>query len=316
VPDPDAVGDPCGEPIQVCQPDGTCACPGNGCGGVCGCADGFTCEEGACLPCDVVFNGDSIASGTALQTRLDLGGTVRVCPGRYQRSFTLNANVTLIGAGDGEDAASSTILDAGGSGRTLLVNQDVAASLRGVRVRGGDDNLGGGVRNDGGLTLTACTISDNAANLGGALYYSFAATGSLTLIDCRLTENDANRGAGIDNNGILSVTLSGCTISKNRSVQDGAGIYNNGGALDITGCEFNENEAQGNGGGVYNGSPVAGNPGKVTFDAASRVEKNTAGAEGGGIFNDGEVTLNGATVTNNTPDNCAGDPVAGCIEDP
>ncbi len=318
-PDPGMVGNPCGEPIQVCRPDGVCACSDSGCGGVCGCEAGFICDEGACQPCDVIFDGDSVTSGATLQARMEPpGGTIRVCPGRYQHTFVLNtrANVVVIGAGDGEDEASSTILDAGGSGRTLTINQYATASLRGVRITGGDDTLGGGIRNDGGLTLTACTVSGNDANLGGALYYSNAATGSLALIDCRLTDNDANRGAGIDNNSILAVTLSGCTISKNRSVQDGAGIYNNGGALDITDCEINENEAQGNGGGVYNGSPVAGNSGKVTLDAASRVEKNTAGADGGGIFNDGEVTLNGATVTNNKPDNCAGDPVAGCIEDP
>ncbi|MDQ2653212.1 MAG: right-handed parallel beta-helix repeat-containing protein, partial [Chloroflexota bacterium] len=245
-------GQPCGEPGQICQSDGTCACPGIGCGGVCGCEAGFICDEGACQPCDVIFDGDSVTSGATLQARMEPpGGTIRVCPGRYQHNFLLNrpTNVVVIGAGDGEDEASSTILDAGGSGRTLTINQYATASLRGVRITGGDDTLGGGIRNDGGLTLTACTVSGNDANLGGALYYSNAATGSLALIDCRLTDNDANRGAGIDNNSILAVTLSGCTISKNRSVQDGAGIYNNGGALDITDCEINENEAQGNGGG-------------------------------------------------------------------
>lgn len=187
-------------------------------------------EEGACQPCDVVFNGDSIASGTALQNRLALGGTVRVCTGRYQHTFALGANVTLLGAGDGEDAASSTTLDAGGSGRTLFVNETVTAVLRGVRISGGDDTLGGGVRNDGGLTLTACTLTGNTANLGGAIYYACNATGALVLNDCRLLENDANRG--------------------------------------------------------------------------------------GGIFNSGEVTLNGAPVTANTPNNCAGALIAGCIEGP
>jgi hypothetical protein len=312
------VGNPCGEPIQVCRPDGVCACPATGCGGVCGCEAGFICDEGVCQSCDVIFDGDSVTSGAALQDRLDLGGTIRVCPGRYQHNFALNmtTDVVVIGAGDDEDEASSTILDAKGTGRTLTVNQNATASLRGVRITGGDDNLGGGVRNDGGLTLNACTISGNDANLGGALYYSFDATGSLALIDCRLTDNDANRGAGIDNNGVFAVTLSGCTISKNRSAQDGAGIYNNGGVLDITNCEINENEAQANGGGVYNNSPVSGNLGKITFHAASRVENNKAGADGGGIFNNGEVALNGTTVTKNQPNNCAGDLVGGCVEDP
>jgi hypothetical protein len=299
-----------------------CACPDSGCGGACGCEPGFICDEGACQPCDVEFDGNSITSGQELQNRLVPGGTIRVCPGRYQHNFVLDTSVTLIGAGTGEDAASSTILEGGGSGRTVTVNQSVTASLRGMRISGGDDNLGGGIRNDGGLTLTTCTISGNSANLGGGIYNAFDATGALAMIDCLLTENDANRGGAIDNNGILTVTLSGCTISKNRSdgADGGGGIYNNGGALSITGSEISENVAQANGGGVYNNSPVVGNSGEVTFDAACRVTNNTAGAggagTGGGIFNGGVVTLNDASVTKNDPNNCAGAPVAGCTEDP
>ena len=317
VPNPGAAGDPCGEPIQVCQSDGTCGCPGTGCGGVCGCASGFVCDEGTCRQqCDVTFNGDSVASGAALHGALDLGNMVRVCPGRYQHNFELSTDVTVIGAGDGEDAASSTILDAGGSGRTLFVSQGVKASLRGVRISGGDADLGGGFRSDGGLTLTSCTITGNSANLGGGLYAPFNATGALALIDCQVLENDANRGAGLDNNSIVTVTISGCTIAKNQSAEDGGGIFNNGGTIAITGSEITTNEAKGNGGGAFNNTPVMVNPGEVTFDAASRVQNNKAGTNGGGIFNEGEITLNGATVTGNTPNNCAGDPVDACSEAP
>lgn len=314
-PDPDTVGYPCGEPIQICRADGVCACPDTGCGGVCGCDPGFMCDEGECQPCDVRFDGNSITSGQALQNHLDSGGTIRVCPGRYQHTFVVSASVTLIGAGDGEDAASSTILDAGGNGRTLSVSPSVTALLRGMRISGGDDNLGGGIYNEGGLALTACTVSGNNANLGGGIYNAFAATGALTLLGCSLADNDANRGGAIDNSGILTVTISGCTFTKNRSDGDAGAIYNNGGGINITGSEISENESQADGGGIYNATPVVGNPGEVTFDAGCRVTNNRAASTGGGIFNDGVVTLNGAAVANNKPDNCAGDPVAGCIED-
>jgi hypothetical protein len=342
-PDADAAGDPCGEPIQVCQPDGTCACPdsASGCGGVCGCEGDFICDEGACQPCDVTFDGNSISSGAALQTRLQPpGGTIRVCPGRYQHRFVLdtidnvNTSYTVIGAGDGGDEETSTILDAGGSGRTLTVNPDVTnnrnvtASLRGVRITGGNERLGGGIFNNGRLTLTACTIGDNDADLGGGIYNSFDSRGQLELIDCRVTENRASdNGGGIHNNSIFSLPLSGCTIAENRSDQNGGGIFNNGSVLDITGSEIGDNRAGGDGGGIHNNNPVTTDPGRVTFDAASSVRNNTAGADGGGtgggIFNasngtvpNGTVTLNGAAVTDNEPNNCAGAPVTGCVEDP
>jgi hypothetical protein len=54
--------------------------------------------------------------------------------------------------------------------------------------------------------------------------------------------------------------------------------------------------------------------GVVTFDSTCSVTGNTiSGGIAGGIFNEGTVQLNGATVTNNSPTNCAGpQPVSGC----
>lgn len=297
----------------LCQPDPVPV--GEPCD-VCRCEAGAICDSGICQPCDVLFDGDSVTSGETLQEHLTTGGAIRVCPGRYQHNFVLSANVTLLGAGDGEDEATSTILDAGGSGSTLVGNVGVTASMQGVRITGGNERLGGGIFSDGRLTLTACTVSDNDAELGGGIYTSFAGIGQLALIDCRVTENRASRhGGGIHNNNISTTRLSGCTFSENRSTEDGGGIYNNGGSFEITGSVISGNEAQGNGGGVNNASPVATNPGEVTFDAASRITNNTAGT-GGGIFNGGIVTLGGAAVTDNEPNNCAGNPVDGCVEDP
>lgn len=320
-PDPATVGDPCGEPIQVCQSDGTCTCPDTGCGGVCGCEAGFVCDSGACQPCDVVFDGDSVSSGAALQARLTIGGAFRVCPGRYQHNFVLSANVDLLGAGDGEDADTSTILDAAGSGRPLTVNETVTASLQGVRITGGNERLGGGILSDGRLTLTACTVSGNVASTGGGIYLSFLGTGPLALIDSRVTGNRAsNNGGGIHINSVFTTTLSGSTVAENQSAQDGGGIFNNGSVLEITSTEISDNEAAGDGGGVTNARPVVTVDPEMTFDAACRITNNRAGVDGtgtgGGIFNDGIVTLNGAAVTDNEPNNCAGDHVAGCSEAP
>jgi predicted outer membrane repeat protein len=317
VPNPDVVGDLCGEPIQVCQSDGTCACPETVCGGVCGCPDGSICDSGTCELCDVTFDGDAISSGATLQDRLDEGGTVRVCPGRYEHRYELSASVTVIGAGDGDDAETSTILDGGGSGRTLFVENGADVSLQGVRITGGSANLGAGVRNNGGLTLTSCTISGNVASeLGGGIYAANNASGSLKLIDCRVTENTAVRGGGLDNNAISAITISRCSFTKNRSgSQGGGGIYNNSGTIHITNSQIIGNETEDNGGGVYNGTSVTTDPGNVTFDATTRVENNEA-VTGGGIYNEGNVSLNGAVVTGNTPNNCDGDPVVGCINPP
>jgi hypothetical protein len=164
----------------------------------------------------------------------------------------------------------------------------VTAALTGLRITGGNlagDN-GGGIRNDGTLTLTACTIDKNHAVSPGAA------------------------GGGIVNLGLLILNAS--TVSGNTSLGAGGGIYNaatctltvNGSA--ITGGQSNL------GGGLFNA-------GTATFDSASRVTGNIAFASGGGggidSSDDGStVTLNGADVSGNSPNNCVPvGSITGCI---
>ena len=54
--------------------------------------------------------------------------------------------------------------------RVFLVDSDVTASISGLTITGGDDGGdGGGVLNDGMLTLTNCTLKANSAYNGGGL---------------------------------------------------------------------------------------------------------------------------------------------------
>ncbi len=365
-PDQGQLGQPCGNPGQVCQSDGTCACSsdpdtcpscttcgGDGtcqgctgccdgdacvtdcgacrtceqgqCGGCPGCCDGngacqpgtenavcgangsscqacsnptpicanqvcvactsgdqcpanTICDEGACLACDVC----SACTFTTVQAAIDAastGDTIRICAGTYVGNVTVNKNLTLIGAGDGATAASDTLLDAAGSGRVVQVNSGVTATLRSLRLTGGNlsGNTGGGMNNFGTVTLLSCTVTGNRADLNGG---------------------------GIFNFGTLA--LSGCTVSNNTTGSSGGGIDNNGasvGTVTLTGCQISGNTAQ-VGGGLDNF-----NGGTVTIDSTS-ITGNTATQAGGGggvRNNSGTATLqNGSTVTGNTPDNCVG----------
>ena len=47
-------------------------------------------RSGVCQPCTVTCTGTPATCGTALQTAMDGGGTIYVCPGRYQGGFTLS----------------------------------------------------------------------------------------------------------------------------------------------------------------------------------------------------------------------------------
>lgn len=276
-------------PPPICTP----TCPGttcgsdDGCGGTCGCATGFVCDSGICHACSFTCGGNSAACGAALQIALNGGGTIYICPGRYAGTFTLGApNVILIGAGQGDDPANNTILDAEGSGRVVHVSVNVTATLQGLRITGGNTpalNEGGGIRNEGTLTVTACTITGNRS---------------------------ANGGAGVHNfqGGTGPLTLNACTVSGNTSLGFGGGVHNSGGKIaNINGTAISGNMAK-SGGGVFT-------QGTVIFNSASSVTGNTAtlAGSGGGIHNfvGGTVALNGADVSGNTPLNCVN--VPGCV---
>jgi predicted outer membrane repeat protein len=266
-------------PPPGCTP--TCAanaCSGdNGCGGVCGCAAGFLCHAGVCQTCSVICDSSGTACGDALKTVLAGGGTVYACPGRYVGNFTVG-NGALIGAGQGDNPATSTILDASGNGVVVFVAPTIVAALHGLRLTGGNvpASAGGGINNNGTVTATSCTVDQNHSGIAGG---------------------------GIAHVSGGKLTLNACTVSRNTSPGDGGGIYTFGGAMTIMGTAINGNKGK-NGGGLYIQHPA-------TFDSACSITGNTASGTGGGIHSAaGAVTLGGATVSGNTPNNCHN--VAGC----
>lgn len=292
--------------VPSCVPG---ACGSNdGCGGTCGCTAGSVCHEGTCHACTVTCDGNGVTCGNTLKTALASGGTVYACPGRYVGNFEIAASQVLAGAGDGDNPATSTILDANQSGRVLLVNPGNTATLRGLRVTGGnlpDDPFGGaGIRNQGKLTLTQCTVSKNTGKFSAGI--SHGGGNSLILTNCTISENtSADTGGGINANGGM-VTINGGTISGNRAF-NGGGIANIGSTVTVNAGVIKGNRARNAGAGVFN-------QGTITFDSASRITGNIAEG-GGGIYNSfgSTVNLNGVTLATNVPDNCApaGD-VPGC----
>lgn len=298
---------------SACAPicSGT-ACGGDdGCGGICGCAAGSLCHGGVCQACNVTCTGDGAACGDALKPLLNGGGTVFACPGRYVGNFEITAaNVSLIGAGAGKDPATSTILDANGSGLVLAVYNNVNAVLHGLRITGGNagSEPAGGIFNGGALAMTACTVSANRAKAGGGITQLFDATGPLTLTDCDVSGNTATEviaeGGGIKFfHATQKLTLSNCIVSGNTATGLGGGLAIVGAQATIEGTSITGNNALRGGGIVLGGSTV-------TLDSASSITENTATNLGGGIFLDsGSVQLNGANLSGNTPDDCGG---AGC----
>jgi hypothetical protein len=267
-----------------------------------------------------------------LQAALAAGGTHYLCPGRYQGNFTASAAVTLIGAGEGADPASDTILDANGAGQVLLIPAGVGpVELRRLRVTGGNSPGriifpdGGGIAHLGTtLRMTECTVAGNTVVGfgGGGLFNDTPSTLEMTRCTVRdnLTTLSGAVGGGIFTQGTM--TLTDCLVEANRSEDNGGGIVIFNGTTTLSGTtQVRDNRADAFpasfGGGVLL------NFGTLTIAETCRVTHNTAGdGFGGGIWNQaGTATLQGVSpspiVVDNCHQNCAGPGgVPGCAATP
>ncbi len=148
---------------------------------------------------------------------------------------------------------------------------------------------GGGIRNDGVMTINLSDIILNQAGIRGAGIFN-GPLGSLTINDSNVNGNDndpGTGGGGISNEGTLTVNRS--LIDGNLTLGNGGGIENlNGtGIVTITNSTISFNSAfNANGGGIFNSLT-----GTINLNNSTVTNINFA-VNGGGIFNDIGSTVN------------------------
>ncbi len=91
---------------------------------------------------------------------------------------------------------------------------------------------GGGIANMGTLVISRSLVMSNtatppASGFGGGLYNE----GQLTLVESTVSGNENRIGGGLDNGPQATATLINSTISGNRATENGGGISNRGTAL-------------------------------------------------------------------------------------
>ncbi len=158
--------------------------------------------------------------------------------------------------------------------------------------------LGGGLCNEGGLSLVRCVFEKNEAEEdGGAVYDSAGLSASqsvflgnssggfagalrssaaVTMDACTVADNDsADSGGGLSLSG--SAVLKGCTISGNACGGSGGGIVNSAGSLSLKNCTLSGNSAGADyGGGIYTAATLS--------VESCTISGNDAVSEGGGIY--------------------------------
>jgi hypothetical protein len=203
--------------------------------------------------------------------------------------------ISILGAG-----AATTFIDGYQQDRVFHVEAGRTAFISGVTIRDGLNvqpylaGGGGGIKNDGTLTLLNCVLSANQSGDGGGLQNHGQASVSL----CAFSGNRAGLGGGIYNNGTLTLTQS--TISSNSVTFSGGGLYNApGGLLAMGNSTLTLNSADGDGGGIYNyGTAQVYNTTIVANDA----DHDQDGGSAGGVYNDANATfsLRNTLIAGNT----------------
>jgi hypothetical protein len=249
------------------------------CGVCCGtsgvaCSSREICVDSACIACDVICEAPNrTCSGGQLQSALAAGGTIHICPGRYTGEFTISQPVSLVGAGNGDDPATSTILDGLGE-RVVLVDNgmnSVAATLKNLRITGGvaDDGAGIRIRAAAEVDLISCAITENNGD-GGSDGGGVESSGTLRLTDCLVERNSATDGGGIKVNSGLTILRN--TIVQNNVADDGGGILVEEGSLVLEPGTLVIGNSAPIGGGISSDAGTS-----VTISAGARVaENNTA----------------------------------------
>jgi Right handed beta helix region len=205
--------------------------------------------------------GDTITFATNVTGTITLAGELYI-----------NKDLTIKGPGAGKLAVS-------GNNRNRVIYIDFAGNVRisGLTITKGNDpgnfGEGGGIDNDGNLTLTKDVVRSNFT--GGY-------------------------GGGIDNEGTLK--LLGSTVKGNTAHKEGGGIYNDG-ILTVGRSTISGNEATTTGGGIYSYTELPGDgPLKATI-TNSTISGNfvtSATGAGGGVYNEEGLTeIRNSTITNN-----------------
>jgi CSLREA domain-containing protein len=270
------------------------------------------CENGSlrerCTLRDAIEEANAFPGDDTIVIPAGIGTTIRLSPLSPQVTLpplSITSNLTIDGPG-----AGALAVDGNDVNRVFNVGSGAVVRIEGLTITGGkppDGEAGGGILNEGTLTLVNSTISGNSAKFTGGGIYN---PGTLTLTNSTISGNSADDiGGGIVNSSTATLTVTNSTISGNSAKFAGGGIYNILSTLTLTNSTVSDNRVSDSGdssihsrgGGIYNleGTATLTNS---TFSG------NSASDAGGGIYNSDDGTANlSNTILANSPSggNCS-----------
>jgi filamentous hemagglutinin family protein len=234
---------------------------------------GFSFLDGTATTVNVGANG-TVQNGVDVATT---GGTVNLAPATYTlaQQVLISKDLTVRGQG-----AANTIVSGNNQTRVLQVNAPFIVTLQDLTIANGNavNGAGGGITNEGDLTINNSVIRNNVAEFsGGGINSNFGGGNAfLRLNNTTVSNNSAQtNGGGISTDSIVFINNS--TISGNSSQNSGGGI-SSGNTLTITNSTISGNSA------VFGGGITAE---LVVAVSNSTITNNSVvgeGSSGGGIL--------------------------------
>jgi hypothetical protein len=173
------------------------------------------------------------------------GDSIMVAAATYKENLSIGFSLNVVGSG-----AGTPIIDGRSIATVLTVsNANAHVTLSKLIIQNGFAHFGGGINNNGTLTISNSTITQNLAGrcgFGGGIYNS----GALIVNSSTISQNSAGgtpfkcygTGGGIYNRGTVEINNS--TVSENQAINWGwGGGINNGGTLAINNSTISENSA-------------------------------------------------------------------------
>lgn len=262
-------------------------------------------------------NNDCLSPGTACATinsaigKASSADTINVAQGTYTGTgvevVLIDKDISLSGGWDSSFTTQSdrSIIDAESLRRGMTVNAGVTAVLARFIVQNSNVPFqGGGIRNDGTLTITDSAIDNNHAGAAAGIWN----LGTLAINSSTIEENSTTGdGGGILNLGVLTVNSSSI-LNNTGGVGGGLSNGSNGFGLLATAQIINStisgNAAESRGGGIGNPST-----GTLRLYNSTVYGNNDAFSPGsGGIYNEGgSVTLENSLLAGNSNPNSGAD---------
>lgn len=256
---------------------------------------------------DATYQGGIVGPKATIQNgtdTVDNGGTVNVADGTYNEHVVVNKNMNLLG-----QSQIGTIINGTNNGIPLTINNGFNLILTYFTIQNGNANIGGGILNNGNLTINNCTIQQNIASSDNARGGGIFNGGNLTIDQSLIQQNTVNglgtygfgNGGGICNFGTLEVTN---TIIQQNTVSgygsQGGGISNLYANCNLENVTIQHNTVTGSY--CYAGG-VATISGTLNINNSTIQDNTVLGSqlsEGGALVADGILNISHSILQRNT----------------